>query len=256
MHAILLAGQTNQGLLKAVSGAEYEAEILVGGRPMADWVLDALGAAPSVSSIGMVGPTLLAREGVTLAPMTGDLFGNILNGLTTVPVGEERVLFVTSDVPWITPVVIEAFLRGAPPDADVVYPVIPKEAAERRFPGTKRTYVRLREGTVTGGNLFLARVASVPRLKERAEVLLAHRKAPLMLARDVGLGLLLRLLTGRLSLAQAEDRVGGLLGIRGRAILFPYAEAGVDVDKPEDLALAERELGSPGQASGQGWNGS
>lgn len=256
MHAIVLAGQPNQGLLKAMSGVEYEAEILVGGRPMADWVLDALWAAPSVSSIGMVGPASLGRDGVILAPMTGDLFGNILNGLTTVPAGEERVLFVTSDIPWITPGALEAFLKGAPDDADVVYPVIPKEAAERRFPGTKRTYVRLREGTVTGGNLFLARVASVGRLKERAEVLLAHRKAPLKLARDVGLGLLLRLITGRLSLPQAEDRVGSLLGIRGRAIMFPYAEAGVDVDKPEDLALAERELGSPGQASGQGWYGS
>ena len=91
-------------------------------------------------------------------------------------------------------------------------------------------------------------------MKERAEVLLAHRKSPLTLARDVGIGLLIRLIAGRLSLAQAESRVGGILGIQGRAIIFPYAEAGVDVDKPEDLQLAERELGVAGdEASGQGW---
>ncbi len=242
MHAILLAGQPNRGLLQADHAEDYEAEIPVGGRPMADWILDALTAAPSVTSIGMVGPASLKRDGVALAPMTGDMFGNILQGLSTAPEGAEEVLFVTGDIPWITPEVIEAFLQAAPQDVDVVYPVIPKEVAESRFPGTKRTYVRLREGIVTGGNLFVARTEAVPRLKERAEILLAHRKSPVALARDVGLGLLLKLVTGRLTLPEAERRVGGLLGIRGRAVIFPYAEAGVDVDKPEDLLLAEREL--------------
>ena len=31
-------------------------------------------------------------------------------------------------------------------------------------------------------------------------------------------------------------------GIRGRAIISPYAEVGVDVDKPSDLELAHRYL--------------
>lgn len=243
MHAILLAGQPNRGLLRADHPQDYEAEIPVGGRPMADWILDALAAAPSVTSIGMVGPASLKRDGVVLAPMAGDMFGNILEGLSTAPEGTEYVLFVTGDIPWVTPQVIEAFLQAAPGGVDVVYPVIPKEIAEARFPGTKRTYVRFREGVFTGGNLFVARSDAVPRLKERAEVLLAHRKSPVALARDVGLGLLLKLVTGRLTLPEAERRVGGLLGIRGRAVIFPHAEAGVDVDKPEDLLLAERELG-------------
>lgn len=254
VHAIVLAGQPNQGLLKAIHPTAFEAEIPIGGRRMVDWVLDALAASPSVTSLGLVGPESLGRDGVTLAPMAGDMFGNILQGLSTAPPDAEMVMFVTSDIPWITPAVVEAFLAAAPQDVDVVYPVIPRDVAERRFPGTKRTYVRLREGTVTGGNLFLARTSAVPRLKERAEVLLAHRKSPLTLAKDVGVGLLLRLVTGRLSLRQAEVRVGRILDIRGRAIIFPYAEAGVDVDKPEDLALAERELAQLGEASGQGWD--
>jgi 2-phospho-L-lactate guanylyltransferase (CobY/MobA/RfbA family) len=210
---------------------------------MALWVLEALQQAPSVTSVGLVGPASLKRDGVTVAPVTDTMFGNILQGLSTAPDGSETVLFVTSDIPWITPDIIEAFIVQAPRDVDVVYPIIPKQTAETRFPGTKRTYVRLKEGVFTGGNLFLARAEAVPRLKERAETLLAHRKSPVTLARDVGLGLLIRLLTGRLSAAQAETRVGGLLGITGRALIFPYAEAGVDVDKPEDLELAERELG-------------
>ncbi len=255
MHAILLAGQPNRGLLKASSPTPFEAEIPVGGRAMADWVLDALEKAPSITSIGLVGPESLKREHTTLAPMAGDLFGNILQGLSTAPVDTEHVLFLTSDIPWLTSEVIVAFLAAAPKSVDVVYPVIPKEVAEQRFPGTKRTYVRVREGVFTGGNLFLAKVQAVPRLKERAEVLLSHRKSPLTLARDLGPGLLLRLLSGHLSLRQVETRVGGILGITGRALAFPYAEAGVDVDKPEDLALAERELGENTHgAPEEGWD--
>lgn len=220
---------------------------------MALWVLEALQQAPSIITIGLVGPSSLQQDGVTVAPMTETMFGNILQGLSTAPPDCETVLFVTSDIPWITKDIIEAFLEEAPRDVDVVYPIIPKETAERRFPGTKRTYVRLKEGVFTGGNLFLARKEAVPRLKERAEMLLAHRKSPVSLARDVGVGFLVRLLLGRLSTSQAETRVGRLLGITGRALVFPYAEAGVDVDKPEDLALAERELGQLA-AQEQGWD--
>ena len=254
MHAILLAGQPNRGLLKALHPTPYEAEIPVGGRPMALWVLEALKASPSITSIGLVGPESLGSDQVVMAPMVGDMFGNILQGLSTAPAKEEAVLFVTSDIPWLTVPVIETFLTNAPRDVDVVYPIIPKAVAEARFPGTKRTYVRLKEGVFTGGNLFLAKVDAVPRLKERAQVLLQHRKSPLTLARDVGLGLLLRLMLGQLSVRQAEIRVGGILNITGRALIFPHAEAGVDVDKPEDLALAERELGPSNNMFGQGWD--
>jgi hypothetical protein len=49
---------------------------------------------------------------------------------------------------------------------------------------------------------------------------------------------------------QAEIRVGGILGISGRALIFPYAEAGVDVDKPEDLILAQRYMVDGSEADG------
>lgn len=255
MHAILLAGQPNRGLLKAAHSNPYEAEIPVGGRAMADWVLDALQASPSVSSIGLVGPHSLQRPCVTLAPMAEDLFGNILQGLKTAPPATDQVLFVTSDIPWISGPIIETFLQRAPRDVDVVYPVIPKAVVESRFPGTKRTYIRLQDGVFTGGNIFLAKVAALPGLKERAEVLLGHRKSPWKLARDVGPGLLLRLITGGLSLDEVQRRVGKILGISGCALIFPYAEVGVDVDKPEDLSLAEQELGTgQTQATEQGWD--
>jgi hypothetical protein len=40
-----------------------------------------------------------------------------------------------------------------------------------------------------------------------------------------------------------------LLGIEGKALPFPYPEVGVDVDKPEDWALANKSLSQTDQTS-------
>ena len=50
------------------------------------------------------------------------------------------------------------------------------------------------------------------------------------------------LATGRLSLEQAFAHVSGKLGAQIQPVMLPYAEAAVDVDKPEDKELVERIL--------------
>jgi hypothetical protein len=53
---------------------------------------------------------------------------------------------------------------------------------------------------------------------------------------------LLRLLVGRLSVADAAARGGAILGCRVAVYASPHPEIGFDVDKPSDLELAERLL--------------
>ena len=40
-------------------------------------------------------------------------------------------------------------------------------------------------------------------------------------------------------MAEIEERVRLILGFRGVAVVSPYPEVGIDVDKPQDLALVE-----------------
>lgn len=243
MFAIVLAGQPNQGLLRTESDVAFEAEIPLLGRPMLDYIVEALQGARSIEGVIIVGPEAARRPGAEWVKERGDMFVNIMAGLEPLHPDADHVLYVTADIPLVTSTMIDEFITRASSDRDVVYPIIPREVAETRFPGTKRTYVRLREGSFTGGNLFVVRPQVMSQLKSRAEVLLAHRKTPLKLARDVGLGLLMKFALGRLSIDDAERRVGRLLGITGQAVIFPYAEAGVDIDKPEDLVLMRRVLG-------------
>ncbi|HEY6485059.1 MAG TPA: hypothetical protein VIX83_01585, partial [Candidatus Cybelea sp.] len=56
-----------------------------------------------------------------------------------------------------------------------------------------------------------------------------------------GWDMLARFAIGRLSIAQAEARASRILGAPVRALVSPYPETGVNVDRVSDVALA-REL--------------
>ena len=66
------------------------------------------------------------------------------------------------------------------------------------------------------------------------------------LAGLIGWDVLLRLITGRLSVQRLEEKVSGLLGVKARALITPHAAVGTDVDKDADLTLADAQLrGTP-----------
>lgn len=230
--------------MRLASDVEYEAEIRLLGRPMLDYVLDGIQESQYIDRIVVVGPPFLSRSHIEWVPMTQDLLNNIMVGLKSLESESlnERVLVATADIPLIQGKMIDAFIEQAPEEAELVYSVISRQVTEERFPGIKRTYVKLRDGVFTGGNIFLMKAGVFSRIKGHAEQLLSHRKAPLLLARDIGFRLLLKYALGRLSIHEAETRVAQMLGIVGRALILPFPEVGVDVDKPSDLQLVEQYL--------------
>jgi CTP:molybdopterin cytidylyltransferase MocA len=227
MNALVLAGR------RAADGDTYEAAVRISGRPMVEYVVRALYDHPAVDRVRVVGPTV-AWPGVESLPGGQSLWESVERGLAGWD-PDERVLVATGDIPLLTTAVVDEFLRLAPREGDMVYPVVPRAVVEACLPGVRRTYVRLSEGVFTGGNLFLVRPRVVPRVRDRAERLVAHRKAPWRLAQDLGGFFLLRFLLGRLSLAAVEETARRYLGITGAAVVFPHAEVGIDVDKPSDL---------------------
>lgn len=274
--ALVLAGAPNRGPLAQVSDQPYEALIEIHGRPMIAYVLDALRQAPSVGRIGIVGPVAeleaaLKMQGERLIAPVGGLLDNLEHGARVLGAGGEggndtpslaagtgagprgagnRLLVVTSDIPLVTAAAIEDFLercrrREAVAGAgalDAFYPMVSRQNSESRFPGQRRTYVRLRSGSYTGGNCVLLSPAVLLKQRELFDQAVALRKDPVRMARLLGLGFIIRFLTRRLEAADIERVVRERLGINGAIIEVPYAEIGFDVDKPEDLELARRML--------------
>lgn len=241
----MLAGRRNEGELRAVSDAEWEALVPIAGRPMAAWVIDALKESGACERIAVVGPEelwqYLRPEDAVTVP-SDSLIENVRRGARSTSM-QHPLLIATGDIPMLTAESVKAFVAKAQEaPAEFHYPVISKEDVERRFPGNRRTYVRLRDGTFTGGNIVLLDPGSAKRAIAVAEELVALRKKPWRLALKVGMYFMVRLLLGRATVAEAEMRFSRLLGVKAKAIPLPYAEIGVDVDHPGDVPFCERVL--------------
>ncbi|MEW6447797.1 MAG: nucleotidyltransferase family protein [Bacillota bacterium] len=244
--ALVLAGSPNTGTLRDVSPVPFEALIDIHGRPLTAYVIEALLETPVISRVVVVGPQELKKavesERLVILPPRGGLLENLAAGLEAL-YSTSRVLVVTGDLALLTPPAVEAFLRLCESgEADVYYPVVPRDAVEKAYPAIKRTYVRLRDGVFTGGNVGLVDPAMLLKSLDRARDFVRLRKKPLRLALIVGPGVLCRFLLGRLSLGEAEKKVSRILGLRGRAVIAFIPEIGMDVDKPDDLRVAEAVL--------------
>ncbi|NPV26904.1 MAG: NTP transferase domain-containing protein [Firmicutes bacterium] len=259
IDAVVLAGSLNTGPLRECSPARNEALIPIGGHPMVEYVVKALQDLSQIDRVVIAGPVAELRflygnnPSVGLAESGATAIESLQNALKTLTQmshgqvngdpGVKQVLVATSDIPLITPEAIENFLQlCARRPGDLHYPVVPREANERKYPGVKRTYVKLKDGTFTGGNLFLVNPAIVERCAAIAQEIVRRRKNPVALSRLFGLGFVLKFLFRQLTLKEAEEKVSELLGIRGIAVISTYPEVGVDVDKPSDLRLAEKVL--------------
>jgi len=246
VDAVVLAGGVDRGEIAAETGVVYRPLLDVAGRPIIRRVLAALRGAVSVDRIVLGAPACVqeavGEEAVDTRVDAGESFVESMErGVAAAPGTSDSVLIITADLPLLTPGAVNDLVeQAALARADLVYPIIPKESSERLFPGGKRTYVTLREGTFTGGNGVVAARHFVSDRRELIQRLFVARKHPIRLASMLGLGFILGLLTHRLTLSDVESRAGEIVGGRVAAIISAYPELGFDVDKVDDLLLARR----------------
>ncbi|MCL6451655.1 MAG: nucleotidyltransferase family protein [Acetobacteraceae bacterium] len=256
VNALVLAGAPNEGKLKECSAAPFEALVPIKGRPMIRYVVDALRGSKAVEQVVVVGPVaeltpVVEGDGLRLVAPVGNIIDNALEGIRALP-RDKKVLVATADIPLITAGMIDGFLDlCSRRDADFYYPIIERRLAEERFPNVKRTYVPIREGVFTGGNVVLLEPDAALRSADRARRFIDYRKSPLKMASILGWGFLFRLVTKSLSVPDLEVKISRLFDLRGVAVFCPYPEIGVDVDKPSDLELAEAVMATaqPARAS-------
>ncbi len=232
--AIILAGGATDAPWQQASGAQARALVPIRGEPMYRHVLRALQGVPEIGRILIVGD-VPPGEGYEVLPTPDGLLESVQRGLEASQT--ESVLFVTVDVPFLTAESVRFFLEASlQSGAALTYAVVPADLCRERFPQIRRTTVRLREGELTGGNLFWAQRTVALRELPRLKSLYTARKQPLRLALAVGLGILIRFLLAQwvsprfLSVRDVERRAEQLLGVPGRAIICPYAEIGTDID--------------------------
>lgn len=243
--AVVLAGGDVGDRLATEAGVEAKALLPLGEEPLGAYVLRALRASGLVSRIVYVGPTNSRLSGLydLQVPSGHRMVDSLALGLgvaLAVP-GDEPLLLLGADIPWVTGEMLSRFVRAATAatteegPAQLVYPVVREEAAVAQFPQQKRTYARLRDGKFTGGNLVLLHRQLAPALLPQIDRVFRARKNPFALAGIVGVDVLLGLLSGQADIARLEGRVSRLVGAPVRALISDDAALAADVDSPAQL---------------------
>lgn len=252
MDALVLAGGIPQpeDPLYAYSNGNSKALIDVAGKPMIQWVLDALGDARHVDNVIVIG--LSPKSGVTckkplhFVSNQGRMLANIVAGVNKALELNKKnkyVIVASSDIPALKPEMVDWLVETAMQTKDdLYYGVCTREVMEARYPGSKRTYTRLKDAELCGADINITHVRMATEHLDMWESLIGSRKSPLRQASLIGFGTLFKLLTRQLTLEEAVRRVCERIGIKGRAIVWEHAEACMDVDKPHQLEILREDL--------------
>lgn len=249
VNAIVIAGGESSESLKKVSQTEKEALIPICGEIMVKYVTNVLKKSPFIDKIVLVGPVedlkehYSQEEVIKLAESGSTALESVLKGLEYV--GKDKMLLIsTGDIPLLSVEAVEDFLSSCEEkEAEVFYAVISKETCQKKYPEVEKTFVKLKDGAFTGGNLFLVNPDVVEECARKGEEIVRLRKNPLALAYNfLSFKFLIKFLFKSVSISEIEDKFFNLLGAKGACVISSFPEVGIDVDKPEDLKLVEKIL--------------
>lgn len=241
--AVVLAGGGKQEPLTEQEGVTNKAFINLEGQALLSYTLKALEEASHISEIVVVGPSKELKElqgrgyKFIIAAERESMLDNLASGFEQVD--SDRLCFVaTGDIPLVNGEIIDSFIDlCSPHDSDFYYPVLNKEDFMLKFPETERTYVRLKEGFITGGNIALLNPGWFLNNKKNLELFISYRKKPLKLMRLMPISFIPKYLLKTLSIDDLVRHLSALLQLKARAVKFERIEIGIDVDKLSDLSL-------------------
>jgi len=253
VDAVLPAGGRISGPFAAEAGAEVKALIPLGRGTVLEGTIRALRESAGVGRVVVIGPAELSghpavRGAEAVLPEGESGPENIFRGLHWLYQANggrhaERVLVMTTDLPFLTAETLTRYLEACPANADLCVPLVRRQEFEQRFRGAEVRYVKLRDGEWTMGCAFLVRPEALVASRHHVERAYAARKSQWAMARLLGMGFTLRFLVRRLGVSDIERRCQGMLGCVGAAIRGSPPELAFDIDRPEDYRYALRHLG-------------
>jgi len=264
MDVIIPAGgipRPNHPLYKYTQG-KLKALLDIAGKPMIQWVLDALSEAKSVGHVAVVGLALSEEVegldgGVNLSckkPMS--ILPNQYNMVENLRAGTRRILELnpsaeyvmtcTSDIPMVTPEAFDWIAEQAQKSRHEFYVIMTtKQAMEERYPGSKRRTDRFTDIEVRGADITVVepRIILQSGIADRLKQLRHNTLKQLMF---IGFDTLLLIRLRRLDLAGFAKRLAKKHGLDWRPLVCPYPEIAMDVDFPNELELARHVLSKNG----------
>lgn len=254
--ALVLAGRRVGGDALESASVQHKAFLKIGGVSMIERVLGAIAGANNISEIWIAAPddirqalSALTVPGldVKIISSAGSPSLSIAEAISAAPPNAEFMV-TTCDHPLLTPAMINHFLNAIDRvQYDIAAACVSRETYEAAYPGTQRTFIRFSDFSFSGANLFWLNPETAKPLLQFWRRLENNRKHPLKMASEIGFITGARYLLGLLSKKAALAAIAAKTGINADLIQLPFAEAAIDVDKPQDIetvksALDKREL--------------
>ena len=243
--AVVLAGsRPGRDPLAAQFGTAMKALIPVAGEPMVRRPVRALLASGSIGRVlvmtqdpdGFAGA--LAADPRLAICRSSETIAATLLALCDNPAVAWPLLVTTADHALLDTATVDEFCDAAS-GLDVAVGVVERRLLLRRLPDARRTWLRFRGGAYTGANLFALRSPEVRSAIALWQSVEQDRKKGRRIVALLGPAVLLGSALRLLSIDDVLARLGRKLGLRAGAVRLGNPLAGVDVDKPEDHALAE-----------------
>jgi molybdopterin-guanine dinucleotide biosynthesis protein A len=240
---VLAAGRGPEDPMAKAYGLARKCMLPVGGVPMLDRVIGTLRGRSNISRIAVSIEDEAALDG--RAAFVQSQSSAASSALYAIRGGAVRLplLITTADHPLLTGRMVDYFLdTSSESPCDLAVGLAAAETILASYPESKRTFLKFGKDRVSGCNLFAAKTGRALRALEQWQYLDTVRKKPWRLVGAFGPAALIRFAAGALDLETAFAIASKKLGLAAKPVLMPFAEAAIDVDKPEDKELAERIL--------------
>lgn len=236
---VVAAGGRVDSDLARVIGSERKALARLAGRTSLAWTLDAVAQAelgPCVTVSGSeVAPEVLHGEFVA---EVGSAVDNARLGLETLPGDVEAVLFIPADTPLMEGSMLREFAEAVSRRIEsrrwCAAGLTPASIFREAYPTAEFRALRLREGPHLSGALYAASPEGLRAALDLASSMRRSRKSQLAMAWKLGPLNMLRYVSGRVSLRQAESIVGGVMESHAILVSGCHPATCLDFDTVED----------------------
>jgi GTP:adenosylcobinamide-phosphate guanylyltransferase len=244
---VLAAGRGPDDPMARAFGVSHKCLIEVGGTPMLARVLATLRAHPAITRIAVsIEDEALVRQAI--GPLPDDVFvipsksSAAASAAAVLESGAlaHPVLLTTADHVLLDAAMLDHFFaQSSVTSADLTVGLARAETILAAYPETRRTFLRFGPDRVSGCNLFGLMTTRALQAITFWQAVERNRKRPWRLVAAFGVTPLIRYGLGRLDLETAFRLGSQRLGLDARPVIMPFAEAAIDVDKPDDKALCE-----------------
>ncbi|GAC1393232.1 MAG: hypothetical protein NVSMB31_12390 [Vulcanimicrobiaceae bacterium] len=249
MYAVITAGGRVSGDFAAAIGTPVKALAQIGKCSLLQRAIEAAREAGALE-VAVVGGAEVreAASGIIdrLIPEGASGAENVHLALGAFP--GQPLLYLTSDLPFISGSALREFLNRTPP-ASLCMPLARASEYERHFEGAPLHATVIGKERIANGSVFTIPAGAAEIIDPIAQRLFNARKDLFGMAKLLGPALLLKFVCKQLSIADLERQAARVLGFSVFAVRDCPPELCFDIDTIEDHAYALRYAGEPAVVS-------